>query len=94
MFCPRRNAPFCVAESRKLRAYLPLALTAKTAYDVYNAGRLTIDQWTKHRAFCIWCLVAAAATFASAPPVIPDARVAIRVLQQQTPGARLLRKAA
>ncbi len=64
----------------KSQPYIPLALAAKTGYDVYNAGRLTVDQWTKHRAFCIWCLVAAAATFATVPLVIPEARTALRNL--------------
>lgn len=28
---------------------------------------LTVDQWTKHKAFCFWCLLAAGATFATLP---------------------------
>ncbi len=58
--------------------WMPLALAAKTAYDVYNAGRLTVDQWTRHRAFCFWCLIAATATFATAPLVVPEARAALK----------------
>jgi len=73
--------------------YIPLALAAKVAYDAYNAGRLTIDQWTKHRAFCIWCLIAAAATFATAPLVIPEAVEAIRALRKPSQ-RQLFRRAA
>ena len=39
-------------------------------------GRLTIDQWTKHRALCSWFLLAAGATFATVPLAIPEARAA------------------
>jgi len=58
--------------------WLPLALAAKVGFDVANAAKLTVDQWTKHRAFCFWCLLAAAATFAAAPLVIPEAMAALR----------------
>ncbi len=58
------------------RPWLPLALAAKVALDTAQAGRLTVHQWTKHRAFCIWCLLAAAATFAQVPLVVPEARAA------------------
>jgi uncharacterized membrane protein len=52
---------------------VPLALAAKIAFDVTNAAKLSVDQWTKHRAFCFWCLLAAAATVAMAPLAIPEA---------------------
>jgi hypothetical protein len=73
--------------------YIPLALAAKVAYDAYNAGRLTVDQWTKHRSFCIWCLIAAAATFATVPLVIPEALKALRNLKTRSKES-FLRKAA
>ena len=59
------------------RPWIPLAMAAKVGFDVANAVRLTIDQWTKQRAFCFWCLIAAAATFAMAPLVIPETRDAL-----------------
>ncbi|HEY2829601.1 MAG TPA: vitamin K epoxide reductase family protein [Thermoanaerobaculia bacterium] len=62
--------------------FIPLALAAKIAFDVANAARLSVDQWTQHRAFCFWCLIAAAATFAMAPLVIPEASEAIRQLNR------------
>ncbi len=65
--------------------WLPLALAGKVAIDVAQAGRLTIDQWTKHRAFCAWCLLAAGATFAMAPLVVPEARAALRHMAGHTP---------
>jgi uncharacterized membrane protein len=59
---------------------LPLALAAKVAFDVANAAKLSVDQWTRHRAFCFWCLLAAAATFAMAPLAIPEALAAGRAV--------------
>ncbi len=58
--------------------WIPIALAGKTALDVVNAARLTISQWMKHRAFCFWYLLAAGATFATVPLVIPEAREAFR----------------
>lgn len=59
------------------RPWLPLALAGKVAIDVAVAAKLTVDQWTKHRAFCFWCPVGAGASFASAPLVVPEARAAL-----------------
>ncbi len=64
--------------------WLPLALAAKVALDAVAAGKLTVDQWTKHRAFCIWCLLAAGATFANLPLALPEARAALRALRGQS----------
>lgn len=58
--------------------WIPLALAAKVTVDAAQAGKLTIDQWTEHRAFCSWCLLAAGATFAALPLVLPEARAALR----------------
>ena len=60
---------------------LPLALAAKVGADAAGAAKLTVDQWTKHRAFCAWCLAAAGATFAALPAVLPEARAAWRRLR-------------
>ena len=58
--------------------WLPLALAAKVGIDAAQAGRLAVVQWTRNRAFCSYCLVAAAATFATVPLVVPEARAALR----------------
>jgi uncharacterized membrane protein len=62
----------------KKHPWIPLALAGKVAVDAANGGRLTIEQWTKHRAFCSWCLLAACASFATVPAVIPEARAALK----------------
>ena len=65
------------------RPWIPLALAVKVIFDAAQAGKLTVDQWTKHRAFCFWCLLAAGATFATVPLAIPEARSAFdRVVKQ------------
>ena len=62
------------------QSWIPLALAAKVAFDAAQAAKLSVDQWTKHRALCVWCLLAAGATFASVPLVVPEARAALRHL--------------
>jgi hypothetical protein len=63
------------------KPWLPLALAGKVAVDAAQAGRLTVEQWTKHREFCGWCLTAAGLTFAAVPAVLPEARAAWRKLR-------------
>lgn len=59
------------------RPWIPLALAAKAALDAAFGAKLTVDQWTRHRAFCSWCLLAAGASVATVPLVIPEARAAL-----------------
>lgn len=60
------------------RPWVPLALATKVALDAAVGAKLTADQWTKHRAFCTWCLIGACASWATVPFVIPEARAALR----------------
>lgn len=57
--------------------WLPIVAALKTGADAAQAAKLTADQWTKHRAFCTWCLIAAGATLATVPLVVPEARDAL-----------------
>jgi len=66
-----------VKNRAKEMPWVPIALAAKIAFDVANAAKLSIDQWTKHRAFCFWCLLAATATFAMAPLAWREAMSAV-----------------
>src|SRR5439155_20138288 len=47
--------------------WLPISLAAKLVLDALAAGKLTLDQWLEHRAFCVWCLIAAGSTFLALP---------------------------
>lgn len=57
---------------------IPLALAGKAVADAAQAAKLTWSQWAEHKAFCFYCLTAAAATFAVLPAVVPEAREALR----------------
>ena len=63
--------------------WIPLALLAKVTADATQAARLTMDQWTKHRAFCFWCLLAAGATFVSLPLALPEAAAALQEVRKR-----------
>lgn len=64
------------ADRVRTHPWIPLALAAKAGIDAAQAAKLTWDQWAKHRAFCSYCLMAAGATFATLPLVLPEAREA------------------
>lgn len=56
--------------------WIPFALALKVAIDAFGGAYLTLEQATRHRRFCSYCLVAAAASFASVPQVLPELRIA------------------
>ncbi len=60
---------------------LPLLLAAKVVVDAAGSGLLTVEQATKHRRFCGWCLLAAATTVAAVPSAVPEASAAWRHLR-------------
>jgi hypothetical protein len=66
------------ADRARRAPWLPLALAGKALADAAQAARLTVQQWTEHRAFCSWCLLAAGATFAALPLTWGEAREAWR----------------
>lgn len=68
----------------RLTPWIPLALAAKIVADAAAAAKLTRDQWTKHRAFCFWCLLATAASFTTIPLIVPEARAAVRHLRRSS----------
>ncbi len=63
--------------------WIPLALAGKASLDALQAAKLTYDQWARHKAFCLWCLIAAAATFATVPLVVGEAAEAARQLAKK-----------
>ena len=65
------------AQSRwRTHSWIPLGMAAKALFDAAVAGKLTVDQWTKYRAFCFWCLLASGATMAVLPLAYAEARAA------------------
>lgn len=65
------------------RPWIPLLLAAKVAADAAGGGYLTLEQVTKHRRLCFWCLTAAAASMATVPQVVAEARLSLRQLAQR-----------
>jgi uncharacterized membrane protein len=62
----------------KTHPWIPLCMAGKVTMDVTLASKLAVDEWTKNRAFCFWCLLTAAATFVALPLAIPEAKAALR----------------
>ncbi len=65
----------------KTHPWIPLAMAGKVVFDAAQASKLTVDQAVKYKAFCVWCLLAAGATLAMVPLVVPEARAALRQLR-------------
>jgi uncharacterized membrane protein len=63
--------------------WLPLALAAKTALDAASGAYLALEQGTKHKRFCTWCLIAAGSSLAMVPAALPEARTAWRQLRRR-----------
>jgi uncharacterized membrane protein len=59
-------------------SFLPVALGVKTLVDAVQAGKLSREQWVRHRRFCFWCPVAATSTFVALPLALPESWSALR----------------
>ena len=66
------------------RPWIPLALAAKVGLDAVSAVYLTVEQGSKYRRFCSWCLLAAGVSTAMVPRVVPEARTAWGHLRSRT----------
>lgn len=64
---------------------VPIALAGKVLIDVASSAYLTIEQASRHRRFCSWCLLAAVASAASVPHVVPEAALALRHVVRRRP---------
>lgn len=64
----------------KTHPLIPVGMGLKVLGDAAFAGKLTMDECTKFRAFSMWSLLTAGATFAALPLAIPEAKAAIRQL--------------
>jgi len=65
------------------RPALSLLMAAKVGVDTAFAAKSVRDQWKKQHAFCSWCLLACAVTFAAVPLVIPETRAATRQMARR-----------
>lgn len=64
------------ADRAKVSPAIPLVAAAKLAADAAGAVWLTIEQLTKHRALCFYCLIASTASWVALPLALPEARAA------------------
>ncbi|MBW3653548.1 MAG: vitamin K epoxide reductase family protein, partial [Actinobacteria bacterium] len=69
------------ADRAQRRPLIPLLTTAKLAYDAVGAAYLSVEQISKHRAVCAWCLAASVASAAALPAALPEARAAWKALR-------------
>ncbi len=58
-------------------------MTAKVAGDAILAAVLFVIQWAWYRAFCMYCLIAAFASFAAVPLAVPETWAAWRRLRRR-----------
>ncbi len=65
------------------RPLIPLALAAKAVADAAFGLFLTLEQGTKHRRFCSWCLISAVTNVATVPQALPEAAAAWRTLRSR-----------
>jgi uncharacterized membrane protein len=63
--------------------WLSVAMGAKLLADASIAGKLTVTQWTRYRAFCFWCLLTTGATVAAAVVGIPETLAAARTIAER-----------
>ena len=69
------------ADRARTQPMLPVVLATKVAFDALGAIFLTVEQGSKHRKFCSWCLVASAASLAMVPAVVPETRQAWKTMR-------------
>lgn len=69
------------ADRHQRHPAIPILAAAKILADVGTAGYLTLEQATKHRKFCAWCVTASVAAAAMVPFALPEARAAWRHLR-------------
>ncbi len=70
------------ADRAHTQPIIPMLAAAKLALDAVGGAYLTIEQISKHRRLCSWCLVAAVAQAAAVPLALPEAREALQRLHR------------
>lgn len=62
---------------------LSLLLGTKVLADAAGGVYLTLEQGTKHRRFCSWCVTAATLSMATVPQLLPEVRAAWHALRRR-----------
>lgn len=71
----------CGPASRLPHVSVPRSTSHPEQLDAAGGAFLTVEQATKHRRFCSWCLMATVANLLAVPQVLPEARMAWRRLR-------------
>lgn len=66
------------ADRHRTRRWIPVVLTAKALGDALGGAFLTAEQASKHKRFCGYCVVSAAANVAAFVQTVPEATAALR----------------
>ncbi len=61
---------------------LPLAMTAKTAFDVATNLKLASEEWADNKALCMYCQTASLLSVPSLLLALPEASRALRTLRR------------
>lgn len=69
----------------KTLPWAPLGMGVKALADAAFAIKLLIDQPTKYKAYCSWCVTGALATLAAVPLAWPETRAAWQTLRRDAP---------
>jgi uncharacterized membrane protein len=64
-------------DRHRTRRWIPVALTLKAAGDAMGGAFLTVEQASKHKRFCGYCLLSAVANVAAFVQTIPEAKAAV-----------------
>jgi hypothetical protein len=67
----------------KTHPWMPIGMGLKLLADAAVAGKLTVDECTKFRAFSLWSVLTAAATWTALPLAVPEVKAAFRQLKGQ-----------
>lgn len=62
------------ADRAQRRPWLVMLFAGKVALDALSAAFLTVEQISRHRKLCSWCMASAVLTFAMVPQVVPETR--------------------
>ncbi len=62
---------------------MPIGMGLKLLADATFAGKLTVDECTKFRAFSLWSVLAAAATMTALPFAFPEVKAAVLKLTEK-----------
>ena len=68
------------ADRAEEKPWVPIALAAKSAYDVVTAAQLAQEEWQTNRALCAYCQGASVLTLVVAALTLPEAARAMRSL--------------